>query len=526
MKQADGLQAFQRDVDIDKRLIGADGAVNLRIDAEMLATSDPCTNDLDPANVVAILPASGIAFDIDLNSVKSLITALKLLPRRTQILLPANQALSEASAQTALHLAALMIAHGREPIIQTSRDDSAVAIRIRDAEGDSATQNAAVLEHDNGKLDIVIDPQRDIVALTRLWQLAPATIIGSQATASRSSAPATNVQSTFRGFSQLPPAQNIRQTGEWTLNFPLIAEDGRLTESAVLKLAVAPDWSDDPPIATVYLNGQLVTASRINVGDNDIRFALPPRMLNFNNTLRVVVERANERRDCVPPTGGHAVQIMPGSGVTFGNESGTGFARIAHRLAAGGVVILPKQSRDPNLGGRYILLAARVLAAFGSNDEAVRIAFGSDEAKQAPNQTAIIFETAGAEGLQIPIPSRAEWLNLQPASSPALVGLFAEPDGSRLRVVLSKPDQVPDPRTLYLRGGGTNALISAEGVVWHDAPTTITSAFDGLYASASDLRRFLERYGWHLAGAFILLFLIIILGRRMLVAYFRGRGTR
>ena len=525
--RADGIQPFQREIEIDRRLIAADGSMNLRFEADLLASSDPCSNDFDPSNVISIFPTTGITFDIDLAAVQSLTDAVQLLPRDAQILLPADQRMLPAAAKAALHLAVLMIAHGADPRVQTVRDDSAVVIRLRHTEGEPPSEDAAILEHHGDKLDVVIDPTRDVIALTRLWQIAPATIMGKQATASRSAAPDEHERTTFREFSLLPPAQTIRQTGEWSLNFPLLAEDGRLTDRALLKIAVAPDWSIEPPIATVYLNGQFVTAARLSTGDNDVGFPLPRQMLNFNNSLRVVVERANDRRFCIPPTGGHAAQIMPGSGVTFGNESGTGFARIAHRLVNGGAVVLPVQARDPAVAGRYILFAAKILAAFGSNAEDIDVTFGEPPAANGkPARTAIVFETAGPEGLQIPIPSRAERLNLQPLAASSLVGLFSDPDGSRLRVVLSKPDQVPAPPALNLRGGGANALVSAGGVIWYDAPDARVSMFDGFYTSASDLQRFLERYGLALLGGFAIFILLVILSRRILVLYFRGRASR
>lgn len=527
LQRANGVQPFQRDIEIDRRLVATDGSMNLRFDADMLASGDPCSNDFDPANVISIFPATGITFDIDLAAIQSLSGALRLLPRDAQILLPADQRLLPETAKAALHLAVMMIAHGADPRIQAVRDDSAVAIRLRHTEDEPPSEDAAVLERHGDTLDVVIDPTRDVIALTRLWQMAPAMIMGKQATATRSAVSGQQERTTFREFSPLPPAQTIRQTGEWTLNFPLLAEDSRLTERAILKIAVAPDWSNEPPIVTIYLNGQFVTAARLSGGANDVSFALPRQMLNFNNSLRVVVERANDRRFCIPPTGGHAAQIMPGSGVMFGDETGTGFAEIAHRLVSGGAVVLPVQTRDPALAGRYILFAARILAAFGNNAEDIDVIFGDPSWSDGkPGRAAIVFETAGPEGLQIPIPSRAERINLEPLAAGSLVGLFSDPNGSRLRVVLAKPHQVPAPSALNLRGGGANALVAAGGVIWSDATVARASIFDGVYSANATLQWLLERYGLALLGGFAIFTLLVILSRRLLVLYFRGRASR
>jgi hypothetical protein len=211
----------------------------------------------------------------------------------------------------------------------------------------------------------------------------------------------------------------------------------------------------------------------------------------------------------------------------FGDETGTGFAQIAHRLVNGGAVVLPVQARDPALAGRYVLFAARILAAFGSNAEDIDVTFGDPSWSDGrPGRTAIVFETVGPEGLQIPIPSRAERLNLEPLAAGSLVGLFSDPNGSRLRVVLAKPHQVPAPSALNLRGGGANALVAAGGVVWSDAPSARGSVFDQVYSSAATLQRFLEQYGLALLGGFAILTLLVILSRGLLVLYFRGRASR
>jgi hypothetical protein len=308
VKPGDGIQPLQREIDINRRLIAADGSMNLRFETELLTGSDPCAIDFDPANIISILPTTGISYDINLESIKTLADAVQLLPHNAPIVLPAGKEVSPAIARAALHLAVMMIGNGLDPHIQTVRDDSIVAIRL---EGDSPGKGAAFLERKGKQFDVVINADRDVVALTRLWQLAPGTILGAQAAASRTAAPNERARVTFRDFSPLPPALAVRQTGEWTLNFPLLAADGRVAQRAILKIAAAPDWSNERPIVSIYLNGQLITAERLNVGTTDINLRLPRHNLNFTNTLRVVVERANERRFCIPLAGGHAVQIMP-----------------------------------------------------------------------------------------------------------------------------------------------------------------------------------------------------------------------
>lgn len=527
IKQADGLQPLERDIPIDRKLISADGALNIRFEAELLANSDPCVNDSDLANVVSIFPTTEISFDVDPDKVLSLADAVRLLPSNAEIVLPKTAPLSPRAAQAALHLAVLMIADGVKPRIVTERDDSPVAIQLARHTGSRADENAAVLVRNGNKLDIVIDPARDVVALTKLWQMAPGSVAGNIAVASRSPAGTKPKRDSFQEFPSLPPAQKIGQTGEWTLSFPLLAESARLATSAMLRIAVAPDWSHESPIVTVYLNGQLVTAERLRPGDNDVGFPLPNQALNFSNSLRIVVERARERSYCVPPGGGNAVQILPGSGVTFDDDSGSGFSAVARGLAKGGVVVLPEEARDPDVAGRYLAFVARLLAAFGSTAEDIDVRFGLSPKDQADlTKTAIIFETAGPEGIKIPIPDRAESLNLPSVASSAPVGLSADRNGKLLRVVLSKSDDIPSPPVLYLRGGGANALVSTTGVVWSDAPAASSPLFGTLQISAASLQNFLARYGLALLALAVLALVALVAARKLVVLYFRGRTRR
>lgn len=527
IKQADGLQPLERDIAIDRKLIAANGALNIRFEAELLANSDPCVNDSDIANVVSIFPTTEISFDIDPDKVLSLADAVRLLPSNAEIVLPKTAPLSPKAAQAALHLVVLMIADGVKPRIVTVRDDGPVAIELTGRTGTSVDENAALLVRNGNKLDIVIDPTRDVVALTKLWQMAPGSVAGNIAVASRSPAGAAPKRGSFQEFSSLPPAQKVGQTGEWTLSFPLLAESARLATSAMLRIAVAPDWTNEAPIVTVYLNGQLVTAARLQPGDNDVGFTLPNQALNFSNSLRIVVERAKERSYCVPPGGGNAVQILPGSGVTFDDDSGSGFAAVARGLAKGGVVALPEDARDPDVAGRYLTFAARLLAAFGSTGEDIDVRFGLSPKDQADlAKTAIVFETAGPEGVKIPIPDRAESLNLPSVASSAPVGLFADPNGRRLRVVLSNSDDIPSPPVLYLRGGGANALVSTTGVVWSDAPATPSPLFGTMKISAASVQHFLARYGLGLLVLVVLALVVLFAARKIVVLYFRGRAKR
>ncbi len=523
LAQNDGVRSFEKNLEIDRHLIAQDGSINLRFEAELLANSDPCANDFDPANVVSILPATTLTYDVDLNTVQTLTDALRLLPHNAQILVSPNENISPALGTTALQLSTLMIEHGINPAIETRRNDSPVTILLKHG-SEPTVGEIATLERSDEKLNIAINTGGDVTALTHLWQLAPATITGGQATASRSAINERDDHTDFREFTSLALAKSIRQTAEWVLPFSLLADDGRFTKRAKIKFALAPDWSDESPIATIYLNGQLISAARLNPGDNEIRFSLPIPVLDFHNNLRVVVKRSGEKRYCTPAFNDQTIQILPGSGVFFGNETGYGFAQVARQLAKGGILALPAEASQPPIAIRYLNFASKVIAAFGLNADDIDVAIGSD--KKAPNtpKATFSFETTGVQGLQIPFTSRAERIDLKALSTPALVGLFSNADGTRLRAVLSHTNEIPDPATLYLSAASGNALIGPGGTVWRDQVVRTRSFLDDVQDSAVDLYQFIRRYGLSLIGAIAVLIVILITSRKLLVIYFRGKS--
>jgi hypothetical protein len=189
------------------------------------------------------------------------------------------------------------------------------------------------------------------------------------------------------------------------------------------------------------------------------------------------------------------------------------------------VVVFPKSAQNPDTIGRYLLFTARILAAFGSNAEDIDVVFG-EAPKSDSQKPEIVFETSGPEGLQIPVPARAERLNLQPITASPLVRLAATPDSNKLRVIVAKEGELPLPSALYFHAGSANAVISKTGVVWHDGVAAPPSLFDGFKTSAVEMQQFLERYGLALLGAFAIVVFLLIASRQLLVFYFRGRKSR
>lgn len=460
----------------DDRLNGFD-ALSIGFKTDLRTDVDPCRDDFDPANSVTLLPASRLAFDVDMGKVRSVADAFALLPHRPLVQLPAQPTVSPEIATAALQLGVLLTARGLQPRFETARGDDLVAIRLGSVGDHVAGSPTIKIERTGNMVDIVIDPSSDFIALGRMLQAAPSALVGTQAALSLAptvaAAQSQPVDDDFRTFSVLPPAQRIKRYGEWRLNFPLVASNGRLAEEALLKLFISPDWSGQRPIMTTYLNDQIVGADRPGPGQSDVTVALPVSLLRFSNTLRVTLERAGGERYCAASDQGQAAQLLPGSGLVLGHDKGTGFIRVANAFGTEGHVALPQSAAETSAIGPYLQFSSKVLASFGSHGRKLSVGFGPPASSGSGGT--LRFEIVGTGGLILSMADQVELRELRYVVESPLAVLSTEQDGRTLLVQLSEPQDLPQPRSLYL-GGGSKALIADTGVVWQaSAPTVAPS---------------------------------------------------
>ncbi len=506
-----GLVPLQRSIEVrGDRLSGFD-ALSIRFEADLRATTDPCTDDVDPANSVTISPQTRIAFDVNLDEVRSIADAIALLPQRPLVQLPAQPSVSAEIAAAALQLGVLLTARGQEPRFASARGDDIVAIRLDAGHNRSPGSPTIRIERKDNKLDILVDPNSDFIALGLLLQAAPDALVGEQAAISRTQTRSQPAVDDFQAFSSPPPAQRIRRFGEWRLNFPLVAGNGRLADSALLKLFIAPDWSNERPIATTYLNEQIVAVARADLGESSMSVPLPASLLRLTNTLRVTLERAGGEHYCAATDRGQAAQILPGSGLVLGDGNGEGFAHIAHAFGRGGQVVLPQSAADSSSIGSYLQLASRLLASLGPRVGAISVEFGTPAASGPGGM--LRFETVGPGGLILPIADQIEGRDLRYEVNSPLAGLSAEDDGRTLLVQLTDVRNLPQPGSLYL-GDGSKALIANNGVVWQNsAPGVGPSVVDRIRKFGADI---FSKEGLAIALAAIGL-LGLLLGSRAIV---------
>jgi hypothetical protein len=247
------------------------------------------------------------------------------------------------------------------------------------------------------------------------------------------------------------------------LNFPLVAGTGQLSEAALLKLFVAPDWSGERPIMTAYLNEQIVAALRLKIGENDVSVPLPESMLRFSNTLRVAIERAGRPQYCAATDLGQAAQLLPGSGLVLGQHTGSGFLRAASGFARKGEIALPPGAADLSVVGPYLQMAARILASFSSRVGELTVVFGVPSSIESSG--VIHFETVGQTGLILAVADQVDRRDIRIEVDSPIAVLTAEPDGRTLRVQLADMQSLPAPNSLYL-GAGSRAIVGDAGVIW------------------------------------------------------------
>ena len=429
-------------------------ALDLRFRADLLADAKLCADDFDPANSLQVLPETTISYDVDLDAVTTLSDALALLPGQPVLALPLPLT-SEMSA-AALKLTAMLANRGYCASLAAHADPDAVAtLRL----GPPSDDGTITLEHDNGKLAILVPENADIAAFDRVWQFAPEALGSAALKASSMPEQRTAPQSSFWAFPVLPEPKRVVQTGELGLDFPMLDVNGRGAGQLKLSLMVAPDWSNTKPVITLYLNGQMISASRAEFGENLLTATLPPNLLLLANRLSVTVDRALAEGYCAGTNAGHVVQLLPGTGIVYDGVAANGFALVGSALRQGGTVLLPESAKGDN-GPAYLTLASRVLGGLGSGPAPLVVAFGKSPVSPGP---VLSIAPAGPNGLVLPLGAP----DVTISSDQPLASLSADAVHQRLEIQVSDEKNLPDPMGIFL-GDSAQALIGSQGVTWQD----------------------------------------------------------
>ncbi|UYO00559.1 MAG: cellulose biosynthesis cyclic di-GMP-binding regulatory protein BcsB [Devosia sp.] len=493
-------------------------ALDVRFRADLIAHSEICTDDFDPADTLQVLADTTVSYDVDLDALTTIGDALALLPGKPLIEVP-SPLTPEASA-AALQLAGALAAKGYRAEFGAEGDGEG-PVHLRLVQGDDAA--GVRLERGDGALVVAISENADIAALSRLWQAAPAALAGDDLTTATMPDSARGSDSGFVPFASLPGPLRVLQTGDIGLDFAMLDADGRRATEARLRLMVAPDWSDAEPVVTVYLNGQMLTALRADIGENLISAPLPDDLLRQSNRLTVVVDRAQREAYCPGPSPGHAVQLMTGTGVDYDSDTLGGFAAVAKAFKRGGTLILPPGAADAD-GTAYLGLAARVLSGLGVGSAPVSVAFS--DADPAAGTPVIRIAPSGINGLSLPVAPGEGQEDVNFSISQPLASLVADGARERLDVVVLQGQTIPDPTSVFL-GNGSKALVGDQGVLWQDVRTGAPSALLDQARDASrgivDILR-AEGVFWTMVIAGLLL--LVVAARELMRRHFRRRARK
>ena len=490
--------------------------LDVRFRADLIAEAEACGYDYDPANTLQILPTTSVSFDVDLAAVNSVGDALALLPAEPTIVLGAP--LTEAASAVGLQLARSLASRGyRAQFATEANGDDPVSIRVIE----SGAQTRLV--HEAGKLVVEVASDVDVSALSRLWQAAPAALVGEVIEADTTNVAGMASVSGFWAAPALPGAVRVLQTADLGLDFGMLDVNGRVAQEARLRLTVAPDWSTVKPIVTIYLNGQLIVAQRAEVGENIIRAPLPQDLLQLSNRLTVTVDRAQEEGYCPGPNPGHAVQLLPGTGVAYGKGKPGGFASVGAALRVGGTVVLPADSGDEERLG-YLELAARVLPGLGSGVSPLEVSFG--DVTPTDGQAVIRIAESDAAGLSLPIASNRGRPDLTFSTDRPMASLVADAATRRLDVTVLEGQGVPDPEGVFL-ANGAEALIGDKGVIWQDTPTgTDPSLIQRVREASRGMRDVLRAEGLLWGGIAVGFVAFILVARGLIAQFFRRRSRK
>jgi hypothetical protein len=482
-------------------------ALDLRFRADLIAHAEFCTDHFDPADTLQVLPETTIAYDIDLGAINTIRDALALLPGQPAVEVPLP--LTPEASAAALKLSAMLAHEGYRARFTDKADaDAPVSLRLVSPSADGAIR----LEHETGGLRIQVPENADIAGFARLWQAVPLALAGETLRA-ESPKVASSAPAGFSPLLALPGPLRVVQTGELGLDFPMLDDRGRRASEVKLRLTVAPDWSEARPVITLYLNGQLIAAVRAEIGENILTTTLPGDLLRLSNRLSVVVDRAQAQGYCPGPNPGHAVQLLPGTGIDYEGGAAGGFAVVAGALRRGGTLVLPETAKGAG-GLAYLTLASRVLSGLGLGAAPIEVRFGETTAPAGP---VLSIGSAGVEGLVLPIGQP----ELALATEQPLAGLTADPDRQRLDIRVLEGQELPDPAGIYL-GNGSAALVGPEGVIWQDSST---SRSPSVVERGREVSRSLvqvlrsEAVLWGLIG--LMAIIVVVLARALRKRHFR-----
>lgn len=234
---------------------------------------------------------------------------------------------------------------------------------------------------------------------------------------------------TLGSLGGVPGSLDVLARGDWTATFDLgaVSFDGRVPSEIVVDVSAAPGASWSRPVATVFLNDQLLGARRLEADGQPerIQARVPAYALAPRNVLRVSFQRQPLTDQCREIPQAFSVAVLPTSHIRLAKAKlSEDFTGMAARLANKGSLMVP-----------------------------------SSYLKDATQSLPSVIRIAEASGLS---PTRAR-LMVAPDS-----GVEAKPEGAFLAFDLelaeAKPRASVEGNRLILRGQGDKPFFDVTGL--------------------------------------------------------------
>lgn len=234
-----------------------------------------------------------------------------------------------------------------------------------------------------------------------------------------------------------PTSLDVVANAEWATSFNLdtAATHGGVPRELLIDVAAAPGASTSEPVASVFLNGYLLSARRLDANGQPERIAatVPSYALRAANTLVVSFQRQPVSDRCRDTPQPFPVAVLPSSVVRLGPlPSDSGFLGARTRLAGSAELIIPST---------YLTNAPETLA----NVERLASASGLS----AQNTTLVVAPVA--PGVPLPV--------IQPPLKPFLAIDVAMPAGASASRFMVEGDRLK----LSARSGETLLDVSRVG---------------------------------------------------------------
>lgn len=326
---------------------------------------------------------------------------------------------------------------------------------------------------------------------------------------------------------------DVLARGDWHTSFPLgvVAQDGRVPTQIVVDLAAAPGAQESQPVATLFWNGVLLAAKRLEANGQPERLSarVPGYALGLDNVLTVTVQRQPSSVDCHEIPQAYPATVLPSSYVRLGAPTMDGtFIGLLPSLAGRPELIVPESSLSD--AAEPLQRVIRVAAAGGLSPWGTELVVVGEGQTVTPTSAFLSMDVpvAGAEprivmsGERLLIRGKeAPWLDVTGLTNIGAIEVVrGGGESGLLWQALGQAPGVPDKPFVLSRGDVV--LLTADGpAAWFDSTDP---AAEAIAASAQgpfyEWRRYLA---WGVPAVAIAVALFLLL---LFLAWLAGRKRR